>query len=167
MDVVLKVLSSLDFDLTTFICQFVLFFVLHFSLNFLVYQPIMEIRNLRDKKISGSLAAAEEAAAEARRLKSDYEEKVRAARVDGQLALQKATDAAEADRKERVERARAEAAKVLQAAREEADAAIAEAEQTMAAQSEAVAKANAAKLVTASLGRSEGQEIVAKLGGAS
>ena len=99
--------------------------------------------------------------------KNDYEEKVRAARADGQLALQKATDAAEADRKERVERARVEAAKVLQTAREEADAAIAEAEQTMEAQSEVVAKAIAAKLLTASLGQSEGQEIVAKLGGAS
>ena len=167
MEVVENVLRALDFDLTTFICQFVLFFVLHFSLNFLVYQPIMEIRNLRDKKIANSLAAAEEAAAEARRLKNDYEEKVRAARADGQLALQKATDAAEADRKERVERARVEAAKVLQTAREEADAAIAEAEQTMEAQSEVVAKAIAAKLLTASLGQSEGQEIVAKLGGAS
>ena len=66
-----------------------------------------------------------------------------------------------------MEKARAEAAKVLQTAREEADAAIAEAEQTMEAQSEAVAKAIAAKLLTASLGQSEGQEIVAKLGGAS
>jgi F-type H+-transporting ATPase subunit b len=167
MDVVLKVLSSLDFDLTTFICQFVLFFVLHFSLNFLVYQPIMEIRNLRDRKIAGSLAAAEEAAAEARRLKSDYEEKVRLARAEGYMALQKATEAAEADRKERVEKARTEAAKVLQSAREEADAAVAEAERTLEAQSEAVARAIAAKLVTASLGQSEGQEIVAKLGGAS
>lgn len=167
MDVVLKVLQSLDFDLTTFTCQFVLFFVLHFSLNYLVYQPIMTIRNLRDKKITGNLAAAEEAAAEARRLKSDYEEKVRAARAEGQMALQKATEAAEAERKERVEKARAEAAKVLQAARDEADAALAKAEETLEAQSEAVAKAIAARLLTATLGQSEGQEIVSKMGGAS
>lgn len=167
MDVVLKVLSSLDFDLTTFICQFALFFVLHFSLDFLVYRPIMEIRNLRDKKIATSLAAAEEAAAEARRLKSDYEEKVRAARAEGHMALQKATETAEAERKERVEKARADAAEILQAARAEADAALAEAEQSLATQSEAVAKAIAAKLVTSSLGSSEGQEIVAKMGGAS
>ncbi|MFA7480246.1 MAG: ATP synthase F0 subunit B [Vulcanimicrobiota bacterium] len=167
MDVVLKVLSSLDFDLTTFLCQGALFFVLHFSLNFLVYQPIMEIRNLRDKKISGSLAAAEDAAAEARRLKSDYEEKVRAARAEGQLALQKATDEAEAERKSRVEEARAEAARVLQAARDEANAALAEAEQTLEAQSTEVARAIAARLLTASLGSSEGQEIAARMGGAS
>ena len=167
MDVVLTVLQSLDFDLTTFTCQVVLFFVLHFSLNFLVYQPIMEIRNLRDKKISTSLASAEEAAAEARRLKSDYEEKVRGARAEGQMALQKATEAAEVERKERVEKARAEASEVLRSAREEASAALAKAEETLEAQSEVVAKAIASKLVMASLGPSEGQEIVSKFGGVS
>jgi F-type H+-transporting ATPase subunit b len=167
MDVVLKVLQSLDFDLITFSCQVVLFFVLHFSLNFLVYQPIMEIRNLRDKKIATGRASAEEAAAEARRLKNDYEEKVRGARAEGQLALQKATEAAEAQRKGRVEKARAEASKVMQAARDEASEALAKAEETLEAQSEVVAKAIAAKLLTASLGQSEGQKIVSKLGGAS
>jgi F-type H+-transporting ATPase subunit b len=167
MDVVLTVLKSLDFDLTTFTCQFILFFVLHFALNFLVYQPIMEIRNLRDKRISTNLASAEDAAAEARRLKSDYEEKVRGARAEGQLALQKATEVAEAERKARVDKARAEASKVLQAARDEADDALAKAEETLEAQSEEVARAIAAKLLTASLGKSEGQKIVSKMGGAS
>lgn len=167
MDVVFKVLESLDFDTTTFFSQIALFFVLHFSLNFLVYQPIMEIRNRRDKKISTSLAAAEAAAAEARRLKSDYEEKVRGARAEGQLALLKATDLAETERKERVERARVEAATILQAARDEAEATLAKAEETLEAQSTAVAKAIASKLLTASLGPAEGEKIASRLGDAS
>ena len=164
--VVGSVLQSLDFDAVTFGCQIALFFVLHFSLNFLVYQPIMEIRNRRDQKISTSLAEAEAAAAEARRLKADYEEKVRQARVEGQLALQKATDVAEAERRSRVEKAREEAVTVLNAAREEANEALAKAEETLDAQAEVVAKAIASKLLTASLGPSEAAVVASKLGGA-
>lgn len=164
--VVGSVLQSLDFDAVTFGCQIALFFVLHFSLNFLVYQPIMEIRNRRDKKISTSLAAAEEAAAEARRLKADYEEKVRLARAEGQLALQKATDVAESERRARVEKARAEAVELLAAARNEANDALTKAEETLDAQAELVAKAIASKLLTASLGPAEAASVAAKLGGA-
>lgn len=166
MDVVMTVLQSLDFDKTTFLCQAGLFFVLHFSLNFLVYQPIMQIRDSRDKKIATSLASAEAAAAEARRLKSEYEEKVRGARAEGQLALQKATDEAEVERKARVEKAREEAAAILKAAREEADATLAKAEETLEAQSEKVAVAIASKLLTASLGKGDSKELISKLGGA-
>ncbi len=167
MEVVGKVLASLDFDTTTFICQAFLFFVLHFSLNALVYQPIMQIRDSRDKKIATSLAAAEAAKDEARRLKEDYEQKVRGARADGQLALQKATESAEAERKTRVEKARQEAADILQAARKEADAMLAKAEGSLETQSEQVAKAIVSKLLTASLGEEDSKAIVATLGGAS
>lgn len=166
MDVVWSVLQSLDFDATTFTCQFVLFMFLHGSLNFLVYQPIMEIRDRRDSKIVKGLAAAESAAAEARRLKSDYEEKVRGARADGQLALQEATGKAEVDRKARVEKAREEAAKILRDAREEADAALATAEETLESQSDVVAKAIASKLLSSSLDSKDSKTLIASLGGA-
>jgi F-type H+-transporting ATPase subunit b len=167
MDVVWSVLQSLDFNAVTFGSQILLFFVLHFSLNFIIYQPIMEIRDRRDQKIASSLAGAEAAAEEARRLKSEYEEKVRDARAEGQVALQKATEAAEAERKTRVEKAREEAAVILREAREEADEALSKAEATLESQSEQVAKAIASKLLTASLGESEGKELVSKFGGAS
>lgn len=166
MNVVWTVLEGLGFELTTFLSQVTLFFVLHGTLNFLVYQPIMDIRNLRDRKIATGLATAEAAAAEARSLKSEYEEKVRNARAEGQIAILKATEEAEAQRKERVDRARAEAAKILQAARDEADAILAKAEETLDVQSEAVAKAIATRLLNSSLGKVDGEAIAAKLGGA-
>ena len=166
MDVVWSVLQSLDFDATTFTCQIILFSLLHFSLNFLVYQPIMQIRDRRDRKIATSLAAAESAAAEARRLKSDYEEKVRGARADGQLALQKATDEAELSRKARVEKAREEAARILREARGEADAALAKAEETLDSQSDVVAKAIASKLLSSSLDGKDSKKLIADMGGA-
>ncbi len=167
MDIVMSVLKSLDFDPITFACQVGLFFVLHFSLNALVYQPIMRIRESRDRKISTSLASAEEAASEARRLKSEYEEKVRSARAAGQLALTEATEAAEAARKARIEKARAEASEVLKAAREEAEAVMVKAEETLESQSEQVANAIATRLLVASLGDSEGRLVMSKIGGAS
>jgi F-type H+-transporting ATPase subunit b len=167
MDIVMSVLKSLDFDPITFSCQFGLFFFLHFSLNALVYQPIMKIRDSRDLKISTSLASAEEAASEARRLKSEYEEKVRGARAEGQQALQKASEAAEADRKARVEKARAEASEILKAAREEAESVLAKAAETLESQAEKVGSAIASRLLVSSLGESDGEAIMSKVGGAS
>lgn len=165
MDVVLSVLESLDFDLTTFLCQVGLFFTLHGFMHVLVYQPIMTIRDSRDKKIATSLAGAEAAAAEARRLKSDYEQKVRQARAEGQVALQKATEAAEAERKTRVEKARAEASETLSKARGDAEVVLAKAAETLESQSEQVAEAICSRLLTASLGESDGKAILSKLGG--
>ena len=62
MDVVWSILGSLNFETTTFFCQIGLFFLMHYTLNWLVYQPIMQIRERRDKKIASGLAAAEAAA---------------------------------------------------------------------------------------------------------
>lgn len=167
MEIIKNVLASLDFDGTTFICQVILFFVLHFSLNMLVYQPIMQIRNRRDKKIADSQAAAEAAKEEVRRLKEDYEQKVRGARAEGQMALQKATEIAEAERKSRIEKARKEASDILEAARKEADEVMSKAEESLETQSEDVAKAIVSKLLSASLGDDDGKAIVAQLGGDS
>lgn len=167
MDVVWSILGSLNFETTTFFCQIGLFFLMHYTLNWLVYQPIMQIRERRDKKIASGLAAAEAAAAEARRLKSDYEEKVRGARAEGQTALQKATDAAEADRKARLEAAREKAAQILKQARTEADEALAKAEETLDSQASQVAEAIAGKLLVSSLGESDGKAILSKMGGKS
>ena len=167
MDVIWSVLESLHFEKYTFWCQVGLFFVMHYALKALVYTPIMEIRDRRDAKIAASLATAEAAAATARKMKSDYEEQVRGARAEGQASLLAASEAAEAERKNRVEQARTKAAGILAAAREEADAALAKAEETLESQSEVVAKAIASKLLTSSVGASDGKALVAKLGGAS
>ena len=167
MEVVWSILGSLNFETTTFFCQIALFFLMHYSLNWLVYQPIMRIRDSRDKKIASGLAAAEEAAAEARRMKSDYEEKVRGARAEGQAAMQKATEAAEADRKARLEAARKKAADILQQAKSEAEETLAKAEDTLEAQAAEVAQAIAGKLLVSSLGESDGKAVLGKIGGNS
>lgn len=167
MEVIKSILSSLNFETTTFFCQIILFFVMHYALNWLVYQPIMQIRETRDAKIAKGLADAGAAAAEARRLKEEYEEKVRGARAEGQAAIQKANEAAEADRKARLETARKKAAEILQKARAEADEALAKAEETLEAQATQVAQAIARKLLTSSLDESDCKSVLGKIGGAS
>lgn len=165
MDVIRSVLASLHFESTTFICQVVLFFVLHYSLKFLVYQPIMEIRDRRDKKIASSLLAAESATEEARRLKQDYEDKVRSARAEGHSQLALATEEVEAERKLRIAKARLEADRLLSEARAAAVVAREKAEDTIGSQSETVAKAIASRLLESSLGKADSRELVAKVGG--
>lgn len=167
MDVVWAVLQSLNFDATTFFIQIALFFVLHSSMSFLIYKPMMKIREERDQKISQGLGDAEEAASEARRLKNDYEEKVRLARAEGRDALQQAIEIAERERKTRVDKARDEAAQLLRTAREEAEAGLAAAEGELDSQSDLIAKAIVSRLVTSSLGATEGDRLLSKNGGAS
>lgn len=167
MKAIESILSSLNFESTTFFCQIFLFYVMHYSLNWLVYQPLIRVRDSRDSKIAKGLAGAEAAAAEARRLKEDYEEKVRGAKAEGQLAIQKATEAAEADRKARLEAAREKAAEVLQNARAEADDALTKAESILDTQASQVAQAIAKKLVTASLDGSDRESVLGKIGGVS
>ena len=165
MDIIWTVLSSLNFESTTFFCQIILFFVLHYSLKFLVYTPIMEIRDRRDKRIASNLAAAEAAAEAARRVKEEYEERVRSARAHGQSALAQATAAAEAERKSRVDKAREAAGKLLEDAKAEATAAREKAEGTIEGQAETVARAIASRLVVSSLGAAEAAPVLAKIGG--
>ncbi len=166
MDIIWTVLSSLNFESTTFFCQVILFFVLHYSLKFLVYTPIMEIRDRRDKRIASNLAAAEAAAEAARRVKEEYEERVRSARAQGQAALAQATATAEAERKSRVDKAREAAGKLLEEAKVEATAAREKAEGTIESQAETVAQAIASRLVSSSLGSVEAAPVLAKIGGA-
>lgn len=166
MDVIWSVLEGLDFEPTTFTLQIILFCVLHLSLDFIIYRPIMQIRNKRDAKLASGLAAAESAAAEARRLKETYEETVRAARSEGQVTLAKATEVAEAERKARVEKAREEAGEILAQARTEAEAARAKALASAQAQAEDVCSALLERLFVASLGSAKGRELATKVGGA-
>jgi F-type H+-transporting ATPase subunit b len=164
MDVVWTVLAGLHFESTTLFCQIALFFALHYSLSFLVYQPLMEIRDRRDKRIASNLAAAEAATETARRIKDEYEERVRAARSEGQSALAQAVAAAAAEREARAERARERAGRLLEETRAQAAAAREKAEARMESQTEEVAQVIVARLVTASLGEAAAP-VLAKIGG--
>ncbi len=166
MNVIWSVLEGLGFEPTTFFLQIFLFFVLHFSLNFLIYQPIVEMKDKRDARLAKNLREAEKSAAEARRLKEQYEQQVRTARVESQTALLLATESAEAEGKARVAKAREEAGKIMAQARTEAQAARDKAFADAQAESQKIADAIIERLFTASLGESKGRDVAVKLGGA-
>ncbi len=167
MEVIGSILKNLGFEQTTFFCQVGLFFLFHFSLNFLVYQPLMEMREKRDSKIARELAEAEAKTEEARKLKEDYEQKVRAARSEGQAGLAEVTEAAEAERKQRLEKAREEAQKIVAEARAEAESAREKAEKTVEDESEKVARAITKRMLRASLEPRDSEPLWAKIGGKS
>lgn len=165
MDVIWSVLSGLHFEPTTFFCQIALFMVMHWVLDALIYQPIVEMRQLRDKRLSSGLEAAEAAASGAAALKAQYDAQVKQAHSAGRLELAQAVALAEAKGKERVEKAQAEAEKILSKARAEADAARKKAEETVDAQSELVAQALARQLVSSCLDGDGAAPVLAKIGG--
>lgn len=165
MSAIWTVLDGLNFEPTVFFCEIALFLALHFVLNWLIYQPIIEVRNRRDAKISLGLAAAQEATEAAQKLKVEYDEGLRLARLEGQTAMARAVEESEAACKVRVDRAKAEAARVLDEARSEAESARAKAEAALGVEVEAVAKSLISQLISSSLGAKESAPILAKIRG--
>lgn len=117
MSIIISVLHTLHVDPYAFWFEVVLFFVLHFSLNELIYKPMLKKRNERDKRINGTLAEAEKLTATARGLRDDYEHRLRAARHDGQAQVSQAVSQAEKKRSDQLTEARARATALLEEAR--------------------------------------------------
>ncbi|MCE7869263.1 hypothetical protein DYH09_02680, partial [bacterium CPR1] len=84
MDVIWSVLQSLKFDPYLFGFQFVAFFVFHYSLKALIYGPLLKVRQERDGKVGGRIKEAEAIAAAARKLKTDYDAAIHAAKLEAQ-----------------------------------------------------------------------------------
>ncbi|MBI3926288.1 MAG: F0F1 ATP synthase subunit B [Armatimonadetes bacterium] len=121
METITNVLSALNFESTTFMLQFALFMVLHWTLKFVIYNPLVEVRNKRDRDIAERLAAAEKMAAEARAMKESYDQSLREVRKIAQAELAERTSQAEKKRTQLVSAARDEARSFLDEARSEVD----------------------------------------------
>ncbi|MEW6277309.1 MAG: F0F1 ATP synthase subunit B [Candidatus Eremiobacterota bacterium] len=120
MELLSSVLETLHFDPILFGFQFCSFFVLHFLLKVIIYDPLMAARRERDQKIGGKLQEAESLAAQARAVKDRYDEAIHQARLEAQQLLQTATREAEQEKAVKVAGAREEARQVV----EEAEAGI-------------------------------------------
>lgn len=116
METIASVLKSLSFDPVLFWFQFVMFFVFHYTLKGLLYGPLMRVRLERDGKVSGRLKEAEQVAAAARQLKTDYDEAIRSARLEAQAVLAQADHEGKTHKEARVAEAREEARKVIEEA---------------------------------------------------
>ncbi|AVX19546.1 MAG: F0F1 ATP synthase subunit B [Bacillota bacterium] len=109
----------MEFNLSTFVWSFINFFVLLAILNKLLYKPMLQMLEERKKTISESMQQAEQARAEAERIKQEYAEQLAQAKKESQEIIARAERMGEEMREELVRNARAEADKALKAAQEE------------------------------------------------
>lgn len=167
MDIIWTVLESLHFEATTFWCQVALFFVLHFSLKGLVYGPIMEKRNERDNAIATRLAEAENLRVEATSRRDEYQEKLRQARHESQVAVAEATRRAEEARASRLDEAREKARKVQDEAQAQVAEERAKALESFDQQVEEISLKIVSRLLSGPLSEGDQKKLMAKMRGAS
>lgn len=122
MDIIWSVLNSLKFDPVLFWFQFIAFFLFHGFLKLTLYGPLLKVREERDSKVSGKLKEAEDVAAAARKLKTDYDEAIRVAKLEAQGVLAQADQEGKRLKEARVAEAREEARKILEATQEKVNA---------------------------------------------
>lgn len=122
MDIIWSVLKSLSFDPVLFWFQFGMFFLFHFTLKAILYGPLQKVRAERDGKMSGRLQEAEAIAAAARKLKTDYDEAIRLAKLEAQGVLAAADQEGKREKDAKVAEAREEARKQIEEAQRAVDA---------------------------------------------
>jgi len=95
------------------------FGILWFVLSRYAFPPILEMLDLREKKIKDSLEQAERLQNEAKKVMTDYENRIKQAREEAELILDKARMKGQHLLEESERRAREEADRTLAAARQE------------------------------------------------
>lgn len=167
MEIIQSVLKSLSFDPFLFWVQFIMFFVLHYTLKYLLYGPLMRVRAERDSKVSGKLKEAENVAAAARKLKSDYDEAIRAAKLEAQGVLAAADQEGKSLKEGKVAEAREEARKILEAAQAKVSAERAEALGHLQSDIKTLSANIVDRLVSPSLQPADKEKLLSKIRSAS
>ncbi len=109
----------MEINLSTFVWSFINFFVLLAILNKFLYKPMLQMLEERKQTIAQSMQQAEQARAEAERIKQEYAEQLAQAKKESQEIIARAERMGEEMREELVQNAKAEAEKTLKAAQEE------------------------------------------------
>lgn len=165
MDTVIGVLQSLHFSLPTFVLQLVLFMVLHGTLSVVLYGPLIRARNERDGKINGRLAEADAAAANARRLQTEYDEQLKALRQELAGQTRDAIEAVEKQGAAQLAEAREKAGKILADSQVAVEKHQQEARAGLSAQADKLAKQMAQRIIDTTLTDKAKEQALAKLGG--
>lgn len=165
MEVIVGVLQSLHFSLPTFVLQLVLFLVLHGTLQVVLYGPLIKARNQRDGQIAGRLSEADAAAANARRLQTEYEEQLKALRQELAGQTRDTIESVEKQGAAQLAEAREKAGKVLAEAQAAVEAHQREARAGLSAQADKLAKQIAQRIIDTTLTDKSKEQALAKLGG--
>ncbi len=165
METVIGVLQSLTFSLPTFVLQLVLFMVLHATLSAVLYGPLIRARNQRDGQIAGRLSEADAAAANARRLQTEYEEQLKALRQELAGQTRDTIEAAEKQGAAQLAEAREKAGKILADSHAAVEAQQQEAKAGLSAQADKLAKQIAQRIIDTTLTDKSKEQALARLGG--
>ncbi len=149
---------TVDFDLAIF--TVVIFAILLGVLWKFAWGPISAALDLREKKISDNIAAAEQLNQEARKLLAEYESKLTAAREEVRGILDEARRDAEHAGQEIVAKARADAQAETQRGKHEIETATAQALNELAQTSANLAVDLAGKIVGAKLTASDHAKLI-------
>lgn len=165
MEVLNNILASLHFNLGVFVFQVVAFVVFHYAMRATIYEPLMKARGEREGRISGSLAKAEQAAANAQAMKAQYDEEIKSLRQQLAGELKSETEAAEKAAAARLATARTEAGGVLDEANARLDQEASQLRSGMSEQAGRLAQAVAEKIVRNNLTPEAQARALATMGG--
>ncbi len=109
----------MQFSLYDFIWAIINFFVILAILTYFFYKPVITFIDNRRAEIGRNISDAEQARAEAKKLLSDYQAQLQAARQEAQQIVDKALKSGEESRQELLAQSREEATALLENARKE------------------------------------------------
>jgi len=132
----------------TVIIHMVLFLVMVYAvLNPLLLQPLLRIMGEREIKIEGNIKDAEELSQEASELETKYSEKIEQAKKDALREKDELRKVGEEEEQKIIKDARGKAGDVVADIREKIAAQYAEAKKTLEAETEAMGKDVASKIL--------------------
>lgn len=165
MDAILNFLYGLHFSPVVFFVQIGLFLFFHMSMQTLIYGPIVRARQGREGRIDGHLAKAEAAAANAKALKTKYDEEIKAQRALLAQELKDAISKAEKAAADRMQQARDEAGKLTDEAHAKLDEEENQLKASMDQEADKLARAVAQQVVRNSLSEDAQGRVLAQLKG--
>jgi F-type H+-transporting ATPase subunit b len=136
----------IDIDLTV-VLQFIIFAVLFFVLNAMVFQPYMRLREARRAGIEGAREEADRMTAEADAKLVDYEKSLAAARARANDEGRKVRAEASAHEKDVTDKARATAMAAMNEAQDKVRSETTSARAELMPQADAIARQMASKLL--------------------
>lgn len=136
-------------------------FVLFVLLSYLVFNPARDLLRRRQEKIQGNLNSAEKEKADAEKLKSEYNSKLRNVERESEEILSESRKKALKKEAEIVEEAKEEAARILKRAEKEVELEKNKVRDDVKNEMVQVAAAMAGKIVSASLDDAEQDQLIA------
>lgn len=131
----------------TVIVQVVAFLVLWLLLSKLLFGPFLGLVEERERKTEGAKAQASALAAEADKLRAEYERGVKSAREEGYRVREGLIQEGRQTHEELLARSREEASRLLQGVREEIQRAMKTEREVAARETEAIARQMAEKIL--------------------